>query len=362
MTRKDRMKWRLSMCLTAVGSLSIAAALPAQTIDRPGMPGLAESSLAETARAERVREIEHDKGTFVNELLVKWAEAATARGYDAYWQKGQRNLLGLSSAELLTLSERATDFDTFDKLVFRGFTTEVLGDLTQDLVFFPVAPCRLLDTRVPTNTAPYQGPKPPGTQVAFSVNDTLAPQGGLAAGCGIPGVDPPALSVVVTAAPTDTGQGNLRAYPTGGTPPFASIVNYQGGVVVAGGTIAQICTGCGDELTVRNQGAGTTHIIVDVTGYFARPNATALDCMTLAGGSLSIPAGGTGATSAPACATGYTATGLYCESTNWNMPIVWQSGAFCQAKNLGGATATLKASQRCCRVPGQSPVPEPVRP
>ena len=93
--------------------------------------------------------------------------------------------------------------------------------------------------------------------------------------------------------------------------------------------------------------------MVDVTGYFARPNATALDCTTTAFGTLSIPVGGTGNAAAPACATGYTSTAVYCESSTWDMPFVFQSGSVCSAKNLGGGAATLRAGQRCCRVPGQ---------
>jgi hypothetical protein len=303
------------------------------------------------ARSERIGDIERGKAAFANEMLAKFADGAAAKGYDAYWQKGQRNLLTRSADELLALSERATDFDTFDKLVFQGFTVNQLGSLTQDLVFFPVAPCRLLDTRFGTGL--YAGPKAPGTEVAFSVNDSLAVQGGLAAGCGIPGVDPPALSVVVTAVPTNTGQGNLRTYPTGGTIPTASVVNYQGGVVVASGTITQSCTACTDELTVRNQGAGTTHIVVDVTGYFAAPNATALSCVTTAETLVTVAAGATANAGAPSCAAGYTSTSIYCESSTWDMPFVFFSGSVCSARNLGASAATLRASQRCCRVPGQ---------
>lgn len=155
--------------------------------------------------------------------------------------------------------------------VAAGVMPDSLGDTDNSLVYFPLAPCRLLDTRNAT-VAAYQGPKGPGTEVAFSVNDSLTAQGGNASGCGVPAADPEALSVVVTAVPTNTGQGNLRAYRTGGAIPTASMVNYQGGVVAANGVIAQSGTGISDELTVRNQGAGTTHIVVDVTGYFARPS------------------------------------------------------------------------------------------
>lgn len=260
---RDEMRRCLFVFATAVASLALVGVLEAQTTNA-GTPVLTQ---AQIERAEQSQQIEQNKAGLVNDLLSQWASEAASRGYDAYWQKGQRNLLGLGADELMALSEKAKDFETFDKLVFGGFKLNALGDLTQELVYYPLAPCRLLDTRI--GTGAFAGPKAPATEVAFSVNDTLTPQGGLAAGCGVPGTDPPALSVVITAVPTDLGQGNLRAYPTGGTIPTASVVNYQGGVVVAAGTISRSASGTSNELTVRNQGAGTTHIVVDVTGYFA---------------------------------------------------------------------------------------------
>jgi hypothetical protein len=357
MIRRGEKKRCLSVLVCAVALLSVAAVLPAQA---PGTVGSSELSQAQLARAERIQQIAQDKSAFVNEQLGKWAEAAAAKGYDAFWQKGQRNLLTRTPAELLDLSERATDFDTFDKLVFRGFRVNALGDLTQDLVFFPLTPCRLLDSRIAT-LAQYQGPKAPGTEIAFSVNDSLGVQGGNAVGCGVPIADPPALAVVVTAVPSNTLQGNLRAYPTGGAIPTASLVNYEGGVVVASGAIAQSCTACGDELTVRDQGAGSTHIVVDVTGYFAPPNATALECLTTAAGSTTVAAGAIFSATPPACAAGYKQVSVSCRSTayntaNWAITGFFAPGDFsggCWGTNIGGGNNTFEAYGRCCRIPGQ---------
>ena len=354
-----RESWKcLPVLVVAAALLLVGAVLPAQTTRGTSNAGPDQLSPAELARAERIQQIEQDKSPLVNELLGRWAEAAAAKGYDAYWQKGQRNLLARDAAGLLELSERAVDFDTFDKLVFRGYMVNSLGDLTRDLVYFPLAPCRLLDTRIGTGT--FAGPKAPGTVVAFSVNDTLSPQGGLAAGCGVPGVDPPALSVVITAVPTDTGQGNLRAYPTGGTIPTASVVSYQGGVVVAAGTISQSASGTSNELTVRNQGAGTTHIVVDVTGYFAAPAATALSCTTVQSAEVSCPNNTWTAIDAT-CPTGYTATGggYHTPEGSLGYPNVWltsvplTNGWRTWVDNQAGGARRMYTFARCCRLPGQ---------
>ena len=351
---KPKVGWQVAVLVVLI-ALTVAPLSRAQGITQS--TGTIELSPEQAARTERIADIERGKSAFVNEMLAKFADAATAKGYDAYWQKGQRNLLTRSADQLLALSERATDFDTFDKLVFGGFTVNALGDVTQDLVFFPLAPCRLLDTRVLTNTAPYQGPKAPGTEVAFSVNDALAVQGGNAAGCGTPSglLDPPALSIVVTAIPTNTGQGNLRTYPDGGTIPTASVVNYQNGVVVASGTITQSCTACTNELRVRNQGAGTTHIAVDVTGYFYPPNATALSCTRVTTAFSAAPS--TFADVTMTCPAGYTGTGAGLVDNGSSIGVEIRDIALTTARFRGwnGSSSTWGGSGQivCCRVPGQ---------
>lgn len=359
MTRNAQRNRVWALAALAAALLSTGSTLLAQIPAGTPHAQSDQSSPAELARAERIQQIEQDKSAFINELLDKWAAEATAKGYDAYWQKGQRNLLTRSASELLAISERATDFGTLDKLVFQGFVVNSLGNLTRELVYYPVAPCRLLDTRAATLAA-YQGPKTPGTEVAFSVNDSLVVQGGNAAGCGIPGVDPPALSVVLTAVPTDPGQGNLRAYPTGGTIPTASALNYQGGVVVASGVIAQSGSGTSDELTVRNQGAGTTHVVVDVTGYYAAPTATPLECTNVQSATVTCPNNVWTPVDAT-CPAGYTVTGGGYDTPEGSLgyPNVWltsvplTTGWRIWVDNQAGGDRRMFSYARCCRVPGQ---------
>src|SRR5512139_489016 len=60
-----------------------------------------------------------------------------------------------------------------------------LGETGADLIYTPVAPCRIIDTR-PTSGGP--GPIPGGTTKDFLVTGTtdFTSQGGNPAGCGIP--------------------------------------------------------------------------------------------------------------------------------------------------------------------------------
>jgi hypothetical protein len=146
------------------------------------------------------------------------------------------------------------------------------GDTTTDLVYTPVAPCRIADTRA------AGGSLAPGVPRAFRVTGVgLDVQGGSAAGCDVPaGLASATLLNFVAVNPT--GPGNLRAwaYASGANPPpNASILNYAQvpGLNLANGIAIPICdTGvdpCPQDLRVQADGNGA-HVVVDVVGYFHR--------------------------------------------------------------------------------------------
>jgi hypothetical protein len=150
------------------------------------------------------------------------------------------------------------------------------------LVFKVVPPCRIADTR------PGQG----GTG-ALAANETrtfhvvgslsdFAGQGGLAGGCAIPGYAgsiPQVQAVVFNfVAVSPTGAGDLRAWPTDGVLPNASILNYAkvfdqtsgGPLNLANGIVIPVSQDAveGNDLSIRADASGT-HVVVDVVGYFA---------------------------------------------------------------------------------------------
>lgn len=151
-----------------------------------------------------------------------------------------------------------------------GHLKNTLGDITGDLTFFPVTPCRLYDSRTAT-AAGLIGPMAPNTTRLISVNDSLAAQGGSATGCdaGLNN-DPPALAITLTAV-GPTGPGNLRTYPADAlTVPLAATLVYNTGLLTSTGAITASCTSCGAELAIRNQGGGNTDVVIDVLGYFQK--------------------------------------------------------------------------------------------
>jgi hypothetical protein len=143
---------------------------------------------------------------------------------------------------------------------------------SSDMVFTPVTPCRLLDTRV------AGGAMAANTQRNFLVTAAnLAGQGGSATGCGVP-TDATAAVVNFTIV-TPAGPGNLRAYATATPQPAAPLAATMTFGAVAGldalsnGTVVPLCdratTTCPSSGDMRIQLSGSgAHIVADVLGYF----------------------------------------------------------------------------------------------
>jgi hypothetical protein len=71
------------------------------------------------------------------------------------------------------------------------------------------------------------------------------------------------LNVAVT---QPSGPGNVRLFPAAAPVPITSTVNYVAGQTRANNAVVGVsATG---ELTARVQPSGSTHLILDVNGYF----------------------------------------------------------------------------------------------
>ena len=125
-----------------------------------------------------------------------------------------------------------------------------------NLLYFPVPPCRIIDTRV------SGGPIIGGTQRNFIAS-------GL---CGIP--FPQAKAVMMNIVATQSaGAGNLRAFAYPEAVPFAAVLNYgiiPGLNAIGNAAIIPICDNtthtCSYDLSIWV--STTTHVVVDVMGYF----------------------------------------------------------------------------------------------
>ncbi len=348
----------LAVLTMIVPPAALAQARGTETVDMQAM------LQAKVEDAQQIAAIEADKAGFVAGLLDRFAATAAEKGYDAFLSKGTRKLMTKSARDLRDLGERARDFDTFHKLVFEGYTMDTFGSLTQELVFFPISACRIYDSRIAT-TVGLIGPMTPGTERQISVNDIFG-QGGATPECGtaVPDLnnDPPGLAITLTAA-GPTGPGNLRTFATLGAVPAAAMLTYTAGTTISTGTVTASCTACGPELTVRNQGAGNTDVVIDIVGYFHAPFLQVPDCTTVTN-SATVPANGTSTVTAT-CPAGYVVTGgghdTNLISTSLASGMEWYqnspSGAsawVCRVQNYTvNPSLTNVCLARCCRIPGR---------
>ena len=164
-----------------------------------------------------------------------------------------------------------------------------LGDTGADLIYTPVSPCRIIDTRV------AGGPIAGGYTRNFLVVGATGfdSQGGNPGGCNIP-EDATSVMVNFIAVGPPTG-GHMRAWPYGGSMPNASIINFVPGVNIANGLIQPVCNPavamCNFDLTIY--AASEVQVVADVTGYFRRFPKEQVGDITAVNAGTGLTGGGT---------------------------------------------------------------------
>jgi len=146
---------------------------------------------------------------------------------------------------------------------------KALGDVGADIVYTPVTPCRIVDTRSGAGGTLNAGDT--RNWLAANPSGTFVAQGGSASNCGI-GVKPAAVLVNLTVANTQSGPAFLTAWPFNQAKPLAASLNWvAAGTQVANAIILPLCTGGGCTSDWSLYASSGTELIVDVMGYFAAP-------------------------------------------------------------------------------------------
>ncbi len=360
----SRMMCRTSVFLAALGSCFLLPAYAQQA-----------SKAAHDADALRPEQ----RGELARQFVTKWGNYVS-RVYDVPardWAMRMvpnfvsadptnlRNALKRDTfegavSELAGVGHRVADSDVIDLMArasskaasnggrVAAAADKALGALTNDLVYTPIQPCRIIDTRSTAAGAIAAN----STRNFLAINaSSFTSQGGSGTNCGTLGLNATAVAINLTAV-TPAIAGYATAYPYGTTRPLASSVNYTAGAIVNNALIVQIPNPLGSfDFTIYTY--AQSHYVADIVGYFAPPVATALQCVDTANTIVSVAAGGTQNAVAPACAAGYTQTATNCESQTWQMPFVYFKNGVCSAQNNSSGAAELRASRTCCRVPGR---------
>jgi hypothetical protein len=121
--------------------------------------------------------------------------------------------------------------------------------------FYPLTPCRLVDTRL--SDAPYGGQALPGAATWYF--DGVGT-------CGIPAGARAVAALVKVVSPQ--GGGYLTLFPGDVERPVASVVNFPAFENRPGNTILALPMDGAGDYGIFNGASASTHVVIDVTGYF----------------------------------------------------------------------------------------------
>lgn len=327
------------------------------------------------------------RSDLVLQIVEKWGEhveGAYARPADA-WGKDMVPLLMKTSMDSLQRAANARTFEDMNEALLAkaapvpamprvGLSapfvsggggvrqaaaqddTQAIGDANRDLVYVPVTPCRVIDTRLAGGTIPSGGTR--SFDIAAATDYTA--QGGSATDCSVGNVGAIGSAVINFTVVTPTMAGFVTAYEFGGTQPLAATVNYVAGDIRGNLAVVPLDSdSTGNDLSVFT--FAETHLVGDIVGYFIAPQATGLQC-TSTFATQNIAANAPFNFPIPACPVSYAVTGAGCRTpglneANWAINGLYRNGAtvdtYCSGLNTTAGVITVEGTAQCCRVPGR---------
>lgn len=272
----------------------------------------------------------------------------------------QRSTYEGAMAELDGRGKKLSDSNVINTLAMQSAEVAPLDTLAngvEDLVFTPLDPCRIVDTR---NTG--LGKITGGSNRAFYAwgFPSFASQGGSATDCGGLSQQAPQAIVVNVTVVNQTQVGYATVYPAASASvPTAATMVYYPNVIISNGATVPLTTSENTDFRIFSE--RTADYVVDIVGYYDFPHAMELDCETQFV-SQAVAASATFDIAAPTCSAGFTLTGAGCRTAGFNdaswavnglYSVNGQVQASCSGTNLKASQITVQGTAQCCRVPGR---------
>jgi hypothetical protein len=358
---------------SAVVSFAIMAAATAWA-DGPTAEAARQSMATDRAMVDRSGHPRSQRAQWVYRIVAKWGTHV----HEAYrtdprrWADSMAQVFAKASNDALQRAAAARTFAAMNDALLAGtnpaamqsdaaptlrgggskrIAARSLGDPAQDLVYVPVTPCRILDTRI------VGGPIPANSFRDFDLTDVVrfAPQGGDTSNCNVGDKGSFAAAAINFTVVTPNAAGYITTFPYLASQPTAATINYVAGDIRNGLAITRLDQSSANyEFSVYS--FAQTHLVADVVGYFREPEATALECVNVVGPVTNTTAGVASLVS-PSCPTGFKAVSGSCKIQNLGL-VVYNIGGqtsdsnySCQYYNPSG-TRPMTSEVRCCRTPG----------
>ena len=229
--------------------------------------------------ADALLAIDQHRATVIDRIVTQWGEPLAQSGAGLNVEQLRAMLAGLRADHLLAASLAGT-LDGLRNVLATAviattplrealMQTKALGDSADDVVYTPVTPCRLVETRG-TFAAVYQGGG------AFSGGEvrTYTIQGGNGVCLSqLPaGLNPSAVQLQVFGIPISSGSsGDIEILPQGSAFGSTATEVYVGNVTFNTVSTTVKINLANNQIGVQVRGGGA-NVAIDVVGYFKAPN------------------------------------------------------------------------------------------
>ena len=358
-TKSLVLKTAIPLAVVALLTAGLSAQRPAGPGKSTGQGRAAEVNKKGISEAQKsnVRE----RVALAKRIVDRHEAEAKALGLSAEWRRTQLDALLPLSLDSLRTVEGAESLEALTAaVVAEAVEPQSLGSATEDLVYKPVTPCRYIDTRnAGGKISGYRGYDLAVAGSTYGGDPACAPQT-------IFGVDDDAIGAVVmnvTVIEPSSAPGWLAVRPAQSPDPSALVAWATTNVRAANQGILTTDHQAGVAQEFWIQSSLPAHVIVDISGAFLAPGATALDTTIVQG---AVPCvNGAVCMATAACPGGYRLTGGGAGAGAWvnGFDIYYNAPAIgavpntqdwlCQARNQSGSDQTFYCTAICSRTPGR---------
>ncbi len=240
------------------------------------LSGVAQS---QTAKPDPLLAVDQHRATVVERIVTDWGDKLTATGAGVNRVQLREMLFAMRADQLLAASLAGSVNGLRDVVAqapvgAKGVAmAKVLGDPGADVVYVPVTPCRLVETRG-TFPAVYQGDGSTShLPVPFGAGEirTYTVEGGNGVCLSLSGgVTPAAVQLQVFGIPVQELPGDIEVLPQGAAfGSTATLVFLGTNPFTSAGTTTRI-NQANRQISVQVR-TGFAHVAIDVVGYFQRP-------------------------------------------------------------------------------------------
>ncbi|MFO1303335.1 MAG: tail fiber domain-containing protein [Burkholderiales bacterium] len=293
--------------------------------------------------------IDRNREAVVERIVAQWGDALARAGAGITAEHLREMLLGMRADQLFAAS-LVGSLEGLRNVIAAALVSEsevkpsllqakALGDGNQDVVYVPVTPCRLVETRG-TFAAVYQGGG------AFTTNEirtyTLQGGNGVCLSQLPASISPSAVQMQVYGIPTTTGSGDIEILPQGGTFGSTATLVYLGNNAFTSASSTSLANLANKQISVQVRGGGA-HVAIDVVGYFRAPAGGFVSSITAGAGLTggTITSSGTIAVDTATIQSRVTGT---CAAGSSIRAIAANGTVTCETDDVGTGTVTSVAT------------------